>query len=454
MIPWNPHNYQSKGITLLTTQEDGGAGLGIDPGMGKTTIAMAAQLVLRKAGYATKMLVVAPLKPTYDTWPHEKDKWEDFTHLSVGVLHGPRKDNTIEEDHDIYAVNPEGLVWLFKNHSSFIDSIDILCVDESTKFKNSTSKRFRLLKKHLHRFKYRWILTGTMTPNGLEDLFGQVYIMDLGATLGKYITHYRNTYFYPSGFGGYKYKPHEGAHEQIAMLVGPKLLSLDAEDYLEMPDFIKVLREVTLPKEAMELYKEVEKEFIANFNGSTILAANAAAAGTKCRQVSNGAVFVKDKEWTPVHNAKIEALEEIVEETNGLPLLVLYEFTHDRERIMEFLGKDAFCITGVTGAKLHHATAKFNTGQLKYLVAHSGSLHGLNIQGACYHMVWFGVTWNLENYIQTVWRLYRQGQLSKIVMCYILVAKGTLDERVVKVLDHKEEDQDKLKQLFKEFTDG
>ena len=455
MKKWTPHDYQLRGMRILTQQEDGGAGLFLDPGMGKTTVALGAFEILRDAGLATKMLVIAPIKPMYDTWPREPKKWTDFCHLRVGVVHGSLKNKTkvLQGDYDIYVINPESLGFIFHDNTAFLNDIDIVCVDESTKFKNTTSKRFKLLKKQLQRISYRWILTGTVVPNGLEDLFGQVYIMDQGATLGKYITHFRNNYFYPSGYGGYKYKPHKGATEEVAKLIAPRTLSLQAEDYLDMPEFLPIKREVLLTEKALKTYKEVEQDFISKVSDENVVAANAAAAGTKCRQIANGAVYFNyDHEWKEVHMEKLRALDEIVEETNGKPLLIFYEFDHDRERIMDMLGDEAECLTGLTSRKLTQVTRKFNEGELRFLVAHSGSMHGLNIQGACHHMVWFGLPWNLENYIQAVRRLYRQGQMSETVMCYHLIAKGTLDEKVVEVLDHKKNEQDKLNQLLEDYA--
>ena len=446
-MKWTPHPYQIRGIQVLTKQC--GAGQLLDPGMGKTAVTLAAFDVLRDADYVKKMLVVVPIKPMYGTWPAEATKWDDFNHFTFAILHGSRKHEALRSDVDVHLINPEGLAWLFSQGD--LPDWDILCIDESTKFKNSTSKRFRLLKKHLHSFFYRWILTGTITPNGLEDLFGQVYIMDEGMHLGKYITHFRNKWFQSSGYGGYTYKPIRGAVEEVSESIAHMVLKLDAEDHLNMPKFNKIIREVILPEAAMQTYKEVEKEFITSLHSGTIVAGNAAAAGTKCRQIANGKVYDENGIVHPVHRAKLEALEEIVEETNGCPLFVLYEFIHDRESILDMLGKEAVCITGVTGKKLESIIDKFNAGDIPYLVAHPGSTHGLNIQGYCYHMVWYGITWNLEHFIQAVWRLYRQGQNAKMVLCYMLVAKDTLDEKVVKVLEHKEAEQTKLEDLLMEY---
>lgn len=393
--------------------------------------------------------MVVPIKPLYGTWRQEAQKWSDFAHLTFATLHGPKKAAALKEDKDVYLINPEGLAWLFAQEVR--PEFDVLCIDESTKFKNSQSKRSKLLQKHYGDFFYRWILTGTITPNGLEDLFGQVRIMDEGHSLGKYITKFRNQYFYSTGFGGYTYAPMEGATEQIVEKIAHMVLKLDAEDHLDMPDFNKIIRPVTLPQGAMDTYKEVEKEFLTSIGNQTIVAGNAAAAGTKCRQIANGRVYDEAHNALPVHPAKMEALEEIKEETNGSPLLVMYEFQHDVDAIKSVLGKDAVCITGLTGAKFERVQADFNAGKIPYLIAHGGNVHGLNIQGACHHMVWYGITWNLEDYIQSVWRLYRQGQQAKMVMCYLLVAQGTLDERVVKVLDHKQDVQTNIEDLLIQY---
>ena len=446
-MKFTPHPYQQRGIETLVKQC--GAGQLLDPGMGKTATALAAFEVLRDCNYAKKMLVVAPIKPMYSTWRQEATKWDDFNHLRFTILHGKDKAKALEDDVDIYLINPEGLAWLYtqKNHPEW----EVLCVDESTKFKNSQSKRFKLMKKHFKDFYYRWILTGTITPNGLEDLFAQVYIMDEGTHLGKYITHFRNKYM-ESDYMGFNYTPLPGATKEVTEKIAHMVLKLDAEDHLDMPEFNKIIRPVKLPVHAMEQYKEIEKEFIVALKDGVIVANNSASAGTKCRQIANGRVYGEEGKVHRIHNEKILALEEIVEETNGNPLLILYEFKHDLTAIMDKFGKDATCITGVTGTKLEKIVDDFNNGKIPYLVAHPGSTHGMNIQGHCYHMVWYGITWNLEDFIQAVWRLYRQGQKSKMVMCYMLVAEDTLDEKVVKVLDHKEQEQDAVEKLLMEYS--
>jgi hypothetical protein len=451
-MKWTPKPYMIRGVETLVKQC--GGGLLLDPGMSKTAITLAAFDTLMDYEYATKMLVIAPLKPMYGTWRQEGRKWDDFNHLTFAVIHGSarEKEAALNEDVNIHLINPEGLKWLFQLYKGKLPEWEVLVVDESTKFKNTRSQRFKMLKKHMGDFFYRWILTGTITPNGLQDLFGQMYILDEGKALGRYITHFRNKFFYQEGYGGFTYKPIPGAVDQVAELVAHMVLKLNAEDYVTMPEFNRIIREVDIGADAMAKYKEVEKEFILELQSGTIVAANSGAAGTKCRQIANGQVYDGEHVAHFIHDAKVQALEEIVEETNGAPLLVIYEYQHDLESIMALLGKGAKCITGVTGKAFVKLQDDFNAGTLPFLVGHAGSMHGLNIQGFCYHMVWYGITWNLEHYIQTVWRLYRQGQSAKMVMCYMLVATGTLDEHVVQVLDHKQGEQDNLDNLLMSYN--
>lgn len=450
-MKWIPKPYMVRGVQTLVKQC--GAGQLLDPGMSKTAITLAAFDVLQDYDYAHKMLVVAPLKPMWGTWRQEGRKWDDFNHLTFSVIHGSarEKEAALKEDVNIHLINPEGLKWLYTLYKGPLPEWEVLVIDESTKFKNARSLRFKMLKKHFGDFFYRWILTGTVTPNGLQDLFAQVYIMDEGKSLGKYITHFRNKYFSREGYGGYTYIPNKNAQKKVAKKIAHMVLKLNAEDYLDMPEFNRIIRPVDIGEDAMAKYKEVEKEFILQLQSGTIVAANSGAAGTKCRQIANGRVYDGDHLAHFIHDAKTQALEEIVEETSGHPLLILYEFKHDLESIMALLGKDAVLLTGMSGKVFEKTQDAFNAGKIPYLVGHGGTMHGLNIQGYCHHMVWYGITWNLEHYVQTVWRLYRQGQQAKMVMCYLLVATGTLDERVVKVLDHKQGDQTKLDNLLMEY---
>jgi SNF2 family DNA or RNA helicase len=451
---FEPHPYQQRGIDLLLPV--GGAGLLLDPGLGKTAIALAAFENLKQHYPGVQMLVVVPINPMYGTWPSEMAKWNQFLGLTYSIIHGSPNERTIalNKKADIYLINPEGLKWLFhKERRKTLPDWKVLCIDESTKFKNSQAVRFKTLKKELDRFYWRWIMTGTVAPNGLQDLFGQMYILDKGEALGRYITHYRREFFYQAGYGGYSYTAKSGAAEEVTALIAPMVLQLKAEDYLKMPDLMKIERKVKLPPEARAIYKELEKEFIAEVEDSSVVAVSSAALGVKLRQVANGAVYDDAGDVVHIHDAKLEALDDIREETNGHPLLIMYEFKHDRDRMLAHLGEDVKCITGLTGADLNATLRQFNSGKIKYLLMHPGTAHGLNIQKQCHHIVWFGMIWNLEYYIQANTRLYRQGQTSQSVMCYHLVCEGTTDVAVSTGLLAKENVQAAIETNLRKYCD-
>ncbi len=384
----------------------------------------------------------------YKVWPDEIKKWTDFEGLTYAILHDDVKEYNLEAEADIYLINPEGISWLFANTKNRPE-FDILCIDESTKFKNSTTQRFKSLKPYLPSFKRRWILTGTPVPNGLEDLFGQIYILDLGRSLGKYITHFRTNYFERVGFSVYDWRPRKGAFEEVVEKISPLILQLSAEDYLTMPEIINQNVVVTLPESAGNLYREVEDEFITELQGGMLVAANAAVAGIKCRQIANGAVYASlddpERKYATIHDEKLDALEDLLEELNGAPCLVLYEFDHDRERILSRLGNVPTLGSGISGKKLDVLINRFNAGEIPVLLGHPASMgHGLNLQGSCHHVIWFGITWNLEYYDQAIARVYRQGQKSDRVFVYHIVAKDTYDEKVLKTLIAKDRGQQGL----------
>ena len=450
---FTPHGYQVQGVELLT-DAPGGVGLLLEPGLGKTIIALMAFLRLRDKYPGLQMLVVVPINPMYGTWPEEIAKWRQTCGLTSSIIHGTLKqrEEALATDVDVYLVNPEGLRWLFAPaQKKLLPDWSLLCVDESTKFKRSTSKRSKLLKPHLKKFIWRWIMTGTIAPNGLEDLYGQVYIMDLGNSLGRYITHYRNKYFYQTGFGGYDWTPREGATEEVARAIDSKVLQLKAKDYIKMPEFILVKRKVKLPRKAYAAYQEMKKELIIEVAGVTVVASNQGAASMKCRQIANGAVYGVEGSVTHIHDAKLEALNDIMEETNGHPLLVMYEFKHDRERIQKYLGNDCVCITGLRGDSLIAALRSFNAGMVKYLLMHAHATHGINIQKACSHIVWFSIIWDLELLIQANCRLQRQGQTSPSVMCYMICAESTTDLCIIEALSEKACTQESIENALRKY---
>ena len=439
---WKPHMYQKRAISLLLSQASGG--LFLDPGLGKTAITLATYLILKQQGLVGKMLVVAPLRPVYKVWPDEIAKWDEFESLTYSILHGPTKTTALRDDSDIHIINPEGLLWLLdpkQNRPQY----DVLCLDESSKFKDTGTKRFKLLKTLLPSFKRRWILTGTPAPNGIEDLFGQIYVLDLGRSLGRYITHFRNLYFQRVGYNLYDWRPAPGAFEEIVEKISPLILQLSAEDYLEMPELVYRNVTVSLPDDVRKVYKEVEDEFISRLETADLVAANAAVAGGKCRQIANGAVYVEGKEYVTLHDEKLDALESILSEFNGAPTIIFYEFEHDKNRILERFPELPVLGGSISPKKLDELVDAFNAGLIPALLGHPASMgHGLNLQGVCNRVVWFGITWNLEYYDQAIARIYRQGQNSAHVFVYHIVAVDTKDEDVLKVLTSKDRTQQNL----------
>lgn len=458
---WDPHKYQMEACTTMLKQR--AVGLFMDPGLGKTSIVLNSFKALKAAGLVSKLLVVAPIRPMYNVWPAEIEKWSNFNDLSWCIVHGKDKEEKLDWEADVFLINPEAIQWLFnfrreagriKSDTDRIDrmGVDCLCIDESTRFKNAGSQRFKALARHLSPFKIRWCLTGTPTPNGIQDLFGQIFILDQGRALGRYITHFRNTFMYPSPHNPYSWEMQEGAFQRVTALVAPLVVQIKAKDHLDMPELINNYVRIDLPEAAMQTYREVENEFIAQIEDGTIIASNAGVAGTKCRQIANGAVYTQhmddvnsDMDWLPIHTAKTEALLELLEELGDKPVLVLYEYRHDMERMAELLGDRCAVISGASPKKADEMILRFNHGTLPVLLGHPASMgHGINLQGTCYNVVWFGITWNLEHYQQAIARVYRQGQQSKTVIVHHIVANHTLDERVLGVLDGKDSTQENI----------
>lgn len=464
---WEPRSYQEQAVRMMVSQAC--AGLLLDPGLGKTTTCYAALQVLKSKNLIRKALVIAPLRVVYNVWPVQKDEWAEFAHLKVNILHGKDKEQQLaDKTADIYCINPEGLAWLtgaktVGNKQTFDparlayikEHFQVLIVDESTKFKHTTTARFKLLRALIKNFQRRYILTGTFTPNGLMDLFGQVYILDEGASLGQWITHYKSRYFYPTDFMGYNMAPHHWAAEEIAQRIAPLTLVLKREEHLDMPKLLFNDIVVTLPPAARKLYDQMERDLVVNINDDNVIAANAAVATSKCRQVANGGIYRNatdaDKHtWEDVHSEKLAALQDLIEQLGGQPLLIAFEFEFDLQKIQEELKIPA--IGRGSPKKDSEIIAQFNAGLLPAVLGHPASIAlGLNLQGSCAHICWYGLTWNLEQYMQTIDRIYRQGQRADTVTVHRIIAHNTLDQRVLRVLDSKERVQsdflDVLKQL-------
>lgn len=455
--PYKPHKYQEKAIQFVVERSE--AGLFLDPGLGKTSIMLAALKILRRVDFVKTMLVVAPLRPCYGVWPKEVKKWSDFENLSVGVLHGAQKEKVLREKHQIYVINSEGLQWLSGKLRGESFPFDILVVDESSKFKAVNTQRFKTLKQLLPKFKRRYILTGTPAPNSLMDLFGQVLIMDLGKTFGPYVTKFREEYFHRTGFGGYTWTLKPDGMQAIHDRLAPKVLRMSAEDYLELPELIIEDIVVELPPKVMLMYKQLENELRLDFLEGRVSAVNSAVASMKCRQIANGGIYLDgvaddagNRAWKHLHDAKIDAVEDLIEELAGQPALIAYEFKHDLERLLKLLGKDTPYIGGgVSGAQSDKHVDAWNRGELKALLGHPQSMaHGLNMQQKGRAIIWAALPWSLELYDQFIRRVWRQGQKERVFV-YRIIAKGTVDEAIVKALSSKDRSQQALFNALKDY---
>lgn len=454
---WSPHDYQKRAVKWLL--EHGAAALFLDPGLGKTSISLAAFSFLKKRKVATKMLVIAPLRVCHQVWPAEASEWTDFNHLKVVVLHGPHKEKLLEEEEaDVYCINPEGLEWLIYGDKCKTFSpkrwrrlaFDTLVIDELTKFKHSKGVRFKALKNVLGSFGRRWGLTGTPAANGLLDLFGQCYVLDLGNALGQYITHYRMNYFVNPDHQGWKWVPQAGAKERIYERLKPLALRMSAEDYLELPALNDVFIELELPKKARDLYDRLEEDLIAKMDDGLVVAANAAAASIKLRQIASGGLYVDDdvlsivggssRQTLSIHDVKTEWLLELIDELQGQPLLIAYEFNHDLERLQKALGKDLpFIGGGVSTKRAKELVSAWNADELPYMAVHPASAgHGLNLQGgSAAHLAHYSMTWDLDLYDQLIRRIWRQGTKAQRVFRYHAIMKDTVDEDMRWALKHK-----------------
>lgn len=415
----------------------------------------------------------------YEVWPDEIEKWKDFNELKIVILHGPKKDEQLKQEADIYAINPEGLDWLLdvqktktprgktrvnvasKRFKAF--GFDTLVVDELSKFKSTNTNRFKALKHVLGTFRRRWGLTGSPAAQSLLDLFGQCFILDEGHALGRYITHYRMNYFI-QGYDGFSWDIREGAEKEIYKKLSPLVLRMDAEDYIQMPKIIENNIRVTLPDDVMEIYKHLEKDLIAMVKGKLVTAATAATASTKCRQVANGGVYVNPeiealvklqtkKKWVNLHDVKIEALADLIDELQGSPLLIAYDFHLDLDKLKIRFGKDLpFIGGGVKPKRAKELINLWNAGKLPILAGHPQAIgHGLNLQEFGFHICWHSLIWSFELYDQFIRRIRRSGQKSKKVFVHHIIARNTIDELMLTVLKSKDHTQRALFNALKEM---
>ena len=414
------------------------SGLLLDMGLGKTSITLGAI----RAAQLKRVLLIAPIRTLYTVWPEEIRKWDDFNELTYYNWHEGRCAIEDLPNVDIVGINPESVLGLLHRKEFVGVGWDAIVIDESHTFKNPSSQRFKYLKKILHHFPRRHILTGTVAPNGLEDLWAQVYILDRGQALAPYITHFRNTYCTPA-WNGFDYDIIPGKVSMLYDRIKGLVMRLSAADHLDMPELVVNPITVKLSPAARKVYKEMEDDFITLLGeGEAITAPNAAVAGGKCRQIANGGIYQTDHSVVHIHDEKVNALKELVEGMNGNPILVFYEFRHDVERIYKVLGK----VPNLTGAKDPLSMVNdFNAGKIPVMVGHGATVGvGLNLQAKCHNVCWMGVPWDLGMHDQANARVYRQGQEADRVFIHYIMAEDTMDQKVLKALAKKGRVQEDL----------
>jgi len=452
---WEPHEYQKEAVKFLV--EKGSAALWLDPGLGKTAIVLSAYRTLRLKGLAKKMLVIAPLRPVHGVWPPEAKKWEQFADYSVGVLHGGNKGKVLKQNHDIYVINFEGLGWLSSQLNGKDWPFQILTVDEISYMKNTQTQRFKTIKPLLDKFDRRWGLTGSPAPNSLLDIFGPQLILDQGATFGPYISRFRTEYFYPSGYGGYEWKLQSDGEARIHAALDGKVLRMAALDHLDLPELTYNDIMVDLPPNARKLYDAFENDLTVELNSGNVTAVNAAVAVMKGQQIANGGSYLDDdgsgnaRITTHLHDAKTEAVLDLVEELSGQPCIIGYHFAHDLERLKAAFPNAPIIGSGVIGHKLDSIIDDWNAGKTPILLAHPMSAgHGLNLQGTGHAVIWYSLTWSLEVYEQFIRRLWRQGQKNHIVVHHIM-AKDTVDEAIMMAIRRKDKTQQTLLNAVRDY---
>ena len=441
-MKYKPHKYQQYAIEFIKQHPI--AAILLDLGMGKTSIVLSCLNYLMFESFEiSKVLIIAPLRVARNTWSDEIKKWDHLKGLRYSIVVGTAAERikALKADADIYIINRENVPWLVEESGLPFD-YDMVVVDELSSFKNWNAKRFRALMKVRPKVKRIVGLTGTPSSNGLMDLFAEFKVLDMGERLGRFISQYRVNYFKPDRMNGpivYSYKLLPGAEERIYERISDITISMKAEDYLEMPELISTEYKVYLDDSEREKYEELKNELVLQLPGAEITAANAATLSGKLSQLANGAIYDDDGSVNAFHERKLDALEDLIESANGKPVLVAYWFKHDLRRIQERLSK-----LKVEYQRLDsdESIRKWNAGELQVGLIHPASAgHGLNLQEGGNTMIWFGITWSLELYSQTVGRLFRQGQKSKTVTVIHIITDGTVDERILKALEAKDSTQ-------------
>ena len=436
------HPYQHRMIDFIYNTPKCAVWAGL--GLGKTVTTLTAITDLLDSFSVSKVLIIAPLRVANSVWHTESKRWTHTKDLTFSIVTGSEKEriSALFKSADIYVINRENVQWLVEHYKTKWP-YDLVVIDESSSFKSASSQRFKALKK-VRTLTDRMVqLTGTPSPNGLIDVWSQMSLLDGGERLGKTMSAYKMRFF-EAGYNGYSFKPVENADKIIHKLIDDIVISLNVDDYLEMPERIDTVMRVNIPPARLAEYKQLEREFLIQINDAEIVAYNAATLAGKLLQYCNGAMYTDElKNWTEIHTAKLDALDEILEDNQDENLLIAYNYKTDLIRLKArypdavVLDNDPDIIT------------RWNNGQIKILLAHPASAgHGLNLQHGGSIIVWFGLNWSLELYQQFNGRLHRQGQTKPVRIVHI-VADGCIDDKVMRAIENKAQTQDELLNALK-----
>ncbi len=444
-MQYEPHDYQKYAIRYI--EDHPFAAVLLDMGLGKTSITLSAIADLLFDSFEVhKVLVIAPLRVARDTWSAEIQKWDQLHGLTYSVAVGTEAERkaALNRKADIYIINRENVQWLI-DQSKIPFDYDMVVVDELSSFKNHQSKRFKALMQVRPKLKRVVGLTGTPASNGLMDLWAEFKVIDMGKRLGRFISHYRQNYFVPDKMNGqivYSYRPRPGAEDAIYRQISDITISMKSTDHIKMPDLVSTEYKVYLSPDEQEVYDDMKKQFVLDLPAGEISAANAAVLSGKLSQMANGAIYDDNGGMVEIHSQKLDALEDIIESANGKPLLVAYWYQHDLNRIMKRLHERHIPFSKLDSAD---SIRRWNNGEIPVALIHPASAgHGLNLQSGGNHIVWYGLTWSLELYSQTIARLWRQGQTEETVIVQHIVAEGTIDEQILRALKAKDKTQSAL----------
>jgi len=443
------HDYQKRAVGYILDKKK--CYLAVDLGLGKTIMVLTAIADLIESGQISSAFIFAPLRVVQTVWRQEAKKWEHTKHLKFSVVHGPNKQQAFDAEADIYLMNYEGLLWMRNNNMSSLRG-EMLVIDEGSAIKDPTTNRFKMLRKYSRNKEYAVVMSATPAPNSLLDLWGQYFIIDHGTRLFTSYHKFRHVCFEQTDYFGYSWRIKSGMDKIIHKRIGDITLRLDKKDYLELPGNVVVPMHVTLPPKSRKMYEQLEKEMFMQLDEDTVIdVINAATMSNKCRQICQGAVYDADGSAYHLHEEKISALKEVVEESSGSPILCAYSYRSEVPMLMRAF-PDAEFINGDT-KDVETLVEQWNKGQIPLLFVQPQSVsHGLNMQTGGNIIVWLGLTWSSEQWSQLIGRLDRQGQ-TELVRVVQIIASDTVDEVMVEVVNGKLSNQNDLLTALKSYKE-